>query len=182
MQDKVQKVLDTVNTTWGPLDILGIERAIACVKKAIDANVTDNNVKHAIFSLVMIGLESDKIDPDATFVDKQSILAIFQGHIDEGSALYIVVGYYAHPDRDEVGTYCEHLALPPSKRISGDFNEVVNDAHELLTKLIDEAPDSITDCEIKISVVDDGSIIPMGGWMWNRHQQRTFWGKPEGRQ
>jgi hypothetical protein len=182
VQDKVQLVLETLNATWGPLSLRSAEDALGCVRNAITKNVRDNNVRSAIFTLVLNQLEASVQDAE-TFVDQSAIVAILQGMIDGDTHLYVLHAVYAHPDADdEVAGYCEHMAMPQAKRVSNDFTAIVNSAHELIEQLVGDAPDMITDCEVKIGIVDDGTVIPMGGWLWNRRQARTFWAKPMGRQ
>lgn len=183
MQDKVQLVLDTVNSTWGPLALRSAEDALACVRSAITTNVRDNNVRVAIFTLVVNAVEITAHDVEATFVEQSMITAILEGIIAKDTHLYVLHAIYAHPDADdEVAGYCEHMAMPQAKRVCDDFRAIVDSAHELLEQLVDDAPDKITDCEVKIGIIDDGVVIPMGGWMWNRRQAQTVWAKPMGRQ
>lgn len=185
MKDKIEIVLQKVRETWGPLPVRDIDYACSCVRDALEEFVSDINIKQAVYSLLLSGLEK-RHQFEQEFIGKETIEEILQLHIERQTALYLFTAYTFHPGEDFEDPqkiieerYCKHMAMPSRKALYDEFPDAKKEAHELLCKVIDNLPPMMTNCELEIDIIDDNiGLIGMGTWSWDRLSSITTFRKP----
>lgn len=191
MKDRFEAVAQKVQETWGPLPLRSIGDAMICVREAIDAATSDSNVKTALYALLLKALEDQEVD-DSSFINSDLILAILEDHAQKNTTLYLYQGSIAHvaePELNyvqkavnglEVGAqFCEHPAMHPKKALYDEWTDALTEGHKHLERIIENAPSNATNCEVSIDMIDDGSLIPLGRWVWDAKNQEIFWSVPE---
>ena len=181
MRDRIEEVIKHFEAAWGPLPLRRLTDAVEMMKAAISASTQDKNVRRAIFLLFLGGVEEKNI-PEDDFVEKSTMTGILQHNADLGKNLYLLLGYAAqpneHPFRDVDYVYDEYEVIQ-EKILHEDFEDVVLEAHERLGRIIESGPSSMTNCEVFVHMIDDGSLIPLGKWVWDRKENRTHWIDPD---
>lgn len=184
MKDRIEATLENLKSAWGALVMQPADMVVERMKTAISASTEDRNVRTAIFSLFMRGLDEQNINQES-FLGYDDVSAILLPHIESGVLLYFLQKLFSTINRDidrdpmDEKTFYDTYAVGISKVLDADFDVAVNRAHAELDELIDNGPNHMTNCEVKIWIVDNGSLIPMGSWLWDRKSEKTFWDQPE---
>ena len=184
MKDRIEATIEKLKSMWGPLPVRSVENVVEYMKAAISASTQDRNIRTAIFGLFLRGLEETTLD-DREFIDQPTVIGLLEKHAVEGVSLYLLRSTFSSPntdpDRDieDEATFYDTYGVNVQKVLQSSFEAVVTKAHHELDEMIANGPNFMTNCEVHIFAVDDGSLIPMGRWLWDRKAAKTFWDQPE---
>lgn len=186
MKDRLEATVERLKQGWGPLPLRSVEHVCSLVKESISAEVADMNVCRAIFSLFLQGIEEKNLEEDA-FLSKDDVTKILAEHIGDEHALYYICGHYATPNinpfRDE-GSDPDYMTTGAGhfQMVGETFQEVVEKAHESIERMVEQMPPGTTNCTVNVYMVDDGNLITLGQWEWDRYRNDYAWCSAQDRQ
>lgn len=183
MRDRVEQALENLKSEWGPLLVRRLPDVVEMMKKSISDSTADQNIRRAIFMCFLAGIEERSIDDDA-WIEQAVIEAILVEIGESEKVLYHLYGSAAEPNTNPLrggddDDYYSEIEVLEERILHNDFGEVVLEAHERMTRIIDCAPSSMTNCKVEVYMVDNGSLISLGMWVWDRKESRTHWIEPE---
>jgi hypothetical protein len=183
MKDRIEETIKNLRAAWGPLPIRTVPGVIDHLKHSIAKATEDRNVRSAIFSLFVKGLELQNLDGES-FIDRDTAISLLQQHIDHEVTLYLLRCTFACPNTDpdrnvhDEDSFYDVFGAGVHKMLHADFEIVIGKAHYELDQLIEHGPDFMTNCEVKIFVIDNSTLVPMGRWLWDRKSSTVHWDEP----
>jgi hypothetical protein len=184
LRPQLEIILKTVRDNWGPMEYRAVPHAVKMVGDIIQESVPHKRLQNAIARLFVHTLRQRGFG-SGDHIGVGDILGIFRQHIELGTTLYIIRGYFAHHAPDEFcdGTsedYHEHQIAGDQAQMFDEFDDVKDFAAELMSDtVIPNAPDFATGCRVTVDMVDADGNIPLGEWEWDKKTSYQSFVRPQ---